>query len=50
MLAMFQNDRVLFIYYWENNFRSIAESHANNCNTYKFIYTYEYAYYRIIKH
>lgn len=38
MLAVFQNDRVLFMYYWENNFESIAESHAHIFNAYIFIH------------
>ena len=38
MLAVFQNDRVLFMYYWENNFKSIAESHAHIFNAYIFIH------------
>lgn len=51
MLAMFQNGRVLFMYYWENNFASIAESHAYTFNAYKFIYTlYAYVYSRCVKH
>lgn len=55
MLAMFQNDRVLFMYYWENNFKSITESHVYNCNSYKFIYMCVYKiymnmHYRIVNH
>lgn len=38
MLAVFQTDRVLFMYYWENNFESIAESHAHIFNAYIFIH------------
>lgn len=38
MLAMFQNDGVLFMYYWENNSESIAESHAYLFNAYIFIH------------
>lgn len=38
MLAVFQTDRVLFMYYWENNFEDIAESHAHIFNAYIFIH------------
>lgn len=52
MLTMFHITRVLFMYYWENNFESIDESYSYIPYLYMYMYitTYEYAYYRIVKY